>query len=118
MPEIDFSKMEMADLAKAVMHFSAQAAQAQALADAAKRELDRKAGLGLHNFAIHGLKAEIKEQRKFVGSVAKAKLSAAKYKSICVPKPDAARARVLLDEKTFALCQKVYDNTVTVKFLD
>lgn len=117
MSEIDFTKLSTAELAKAIMNYAVQVAQAENGASAAKRELDRRAGLGDHVFAEFGLKAEIREQRKFVGSVAKSKLSAAKYKSICVPKPDAQRARVLLDEKDFGLCQKTYDNIVQIKFI-
>lgn len=117
MSDIDFTRLSPAELAKAIMMYSVDAATATANVEAAKRELDRRTGLGNHTFAEFGLRAEVKEQRKFVGSLAKEKLSAAKFKSICVPKPDAARARALLVEKDFGLCQRTYDNIVQVKFI-
>lgn len=121
--EIDFTLLSPAELAKAAMNFAAQEAQYGELAKAAKRELNRRKGIGAFVFPEFGLTVEIKTQKKFVASEAKKALPRPKYNLICVPTASATMARAMMEagkitEADFAKCQKTYDNTVTVKFVE
>lgn len=123
MSEIDFTKLSPGELAKAAMLFTAEAELAQNHAMAAKRELDRRKGVGAFVFPEFGLTVEIKVQHKFVASEAKKNLSAAKLKLISVPTPTATAAKTAIElgkftEADFKKCQKTYDNSVTIKFAD
>lgn len=120
--EIDFTTLSPAELAKAAMHFTALEVQNAELAKAAKRELNRRKGLGAFVFPEFGITAEIRTQTKFVATEAKKNLSKAKLALICVPTPSATAARAMMElgkfsEADFGKCQKTYDNTVTLKFV-
>lgn len=63
---------------------------------------------------VGDFKINRRENVRFDAATAKKNLTADELKEISVSKPDAARAKALLDEDRLALCRKTFDPVVQV----
>lgn len=123
--EIDFAGESSEKLTTLAYNFAAEAEKFKKLAEDAKRELRKRLTITAPNdpHRFGRLRVKVAEFRRFDAKTAEANLSAAKFRKILVPVPNAELAKALVKSRVltsddYEACRKAYDNAITITVVE
>jgi hypothetical protein len=113
--DIDFTKNTDAEVANMAFRLALEAEKAKKLADTAKAELRKRLPLsGRTPHAFGKIRIKVAPTLRFDAGLAEEVLPPAKYKKICIAKPDSTLAKAVLSKAEYEQTRKKYDNAITI----
>lgn len=113
--ELDFTNEPDANVANYAFRLALEVEKAKKLADAAKAELRRRLPLsGRTPHAFGKIRIKVAPTLRFDAGLAEEVLSTAKFKKICIAKPDSTLAKAVLSKAEYEQTRKKYDNAITI----
>lgn len=114
--DIDLSTATDAQVATFAFNFAKEAENYKRLADDAKAELRKRLAITTraNPHAFGKLRVKVAQTLRFDANLAEEVLPPAKFKKICIPKPDSTLAKAVLSKAEYEQTRKKYENAITI----
>jgi hypothetical protein len=114
--DMDYSQQTDAQVATFAFNFAKEAEHYKKLADDAKAELRKRLAITTraNPHAFGKLRVKVAQTLRFDASLAEEVLPPAKFRKICVAKPDSTLAKAVLTKAEYEQTRRKYDNAITI----